>query len=391
MPPPANPLSKEDLTAKVKEFPVNYGASIVGITTLETLAGGPPSTDLTYVLEGARSAVTFVVPLDEGKTCDYLGKVDRAGHQKDYTRTSIIADGIAAQLASFMRQFGHETIAVMQNLVFRNDKPGDLKKRIPNISHRYLAVRGGVGWFGFSGNVLTPDHGPNVILVSVVTAAELIPTDPLPPEDNYCDDCQACNSSCPSGFFRYGKTDKVTVTMGGVDFAYTQRSSYDRCSYVCSGQTGLHASGKWSTWSPARFPIPKNDEDLAPVRREAFAAWSERPELPGGGMQSPITYGKTQRDVPLTCGNCMHVCHPDPEERKRRTELLRNGGVIVQLDDGSLEAVSPEEAKGQIAAMEPERRTLYETPHPEDFDLKRYFGLWHHSQYDKEKGESARL
>ena len=391
MPPPANPLSKEDLTAKVKEFPVNYGASIVGITTLETLAGGPPSTDLTYVLEGARSAVTFVVPLDEGKTCDYLGKVDRAGHQKDYTRTSIIADGIAAQLASFMRQFGHETIAVMQNLVFRNDKPGDLKKRIPNISHRYLAVRGGVGWFGFSGNVLTPDHGPNVILVSVVTAAELIPTDPLPPEDNYCDDCQACNSSCPSGFFRYGKTDKVTVTMGGVDFAYTQRSSYDRCSYVCSGQTGLHASGKWSTWSPARFPIPKNDEDLAPVRREAFAAWSERPELPGGGMQSPITYGKIQRDVTLTCGNCMHVCHPDPEERKRRTELLRNGGVIVQLDDGSLEAVSPEEAKGQIAAMEPERRTLYETPHPEDFDLKRYFGLWHHSQYDKEKGESARL
>ncbi len=391
MPPPANPLSKEDLTAKVKEFPVNYGASIVGITTLETLAGGPPSTDLTYVLEGARSAVTFVVPLDEGKTCDYLGKVDRAGHQKDYTRTSIIADGIAAQLASFMRQFGHETIAVMQNLVFRNDKPGDLKKRIPNISHRYLAVRGGVGWFGFSGNVLTPDHGANVILVSVVTAAELIPTDPLPPEDNYCDDCQACNSSCPSGFFRYGKTDKVTVTMGGVDFAYTQRSSYDRCSYVCSGQTGLHASGKWSTWSPARFPIPKNDEDLAPVRREAFAAWSERPELPGGGMQSPITYGKIQRDVTLTCGNCMHVCHPDPEERKRRTELLHNGGVIVQLDDGSLEAVSPEEAKGQIAAMEPERRTLYETPHPEDFDLKRYFGLWHHSQYDKEKGESARL
>ncbi len=87
----------------------------------------------------------------------------------------------------------------------------------------------------------------------------------------------------------------------------------------------------------------------------------------------------------------MHVCHPDPEERKRRTELLRNGGVIVQLDDGSLEAVSPEEAKEHIAAMEPERRTLYETPHPEDFDLKQYFGLRHHSQYDKEKGESAGL
>ncbi len=153
----------------------------------------------------------------------------------------------------------------------------------------------------------------------------------------------------------------------------------------------MHASGKWSTWSPARFLIPTNDEDLDPIRSGAFAAWSERPELPGGGMQSPITYGKTQRDVTLTCGNCMHVCHPDPEERKRRMELLRNGGVIVQLDDGSLEAVSPEETKEHVAAMEPERRTLYETPHPEDFDLKQYFGLRHHSQYDKEKGEPARL
>ncbi|MCP4468698.1 MAG: hypothetical protein GY813_18375 [Halieaceae bacterium] len=64
---------------------------------------------------------------------------------------------------------------------------------------------------------------------------------------------------------------------------------------------------------------------------------------------------------------------------------------MVQREGGRLEAVSPEEAKGQIAAMERERRTLYDSPHPEDFDLKRYFGLWHHSQYDKEKGESARL
>ena len=385
MPPPARPLSKEDLTSKVREFPVNYGATIVGITTVDTLAGGPPSTDLSYVLDQARSAVTFAVPLDEDKTRDYLSKIDRAGHQKDYTRASVIADGIAAQLASFLQQFGHPSVAVMQNLVFRNDKPGDLDHRTPPISHKYLAVRGGVGWFGFSGNVLTPDHGPNVILVSVVTAAELIPTDPLPPEDNYCDDCQACNASCPSGFFRNSKTDKVTVTIGGVDFTYTNYRDYGRCSYVCSGQTGLHASGKWSTWSPARFPIPTDDEDLAPIREEAFEAWSQRPELPGGGMQSPITYSKTQRDVTLTCGNCMHVCHPDPEERKRRLELLKQGGVIIQYDDGGLRAVSPEEAKEHIAAMEPERRALYEISHPQDFDPKQYSCLRHHSQYGKEK------
>lgn len=380
--PPAKPLSTEDLTFKVKQFPINYGASIVGITTTETLAGGPPSTDLSYVLDEARSAITFAVPLDPNKTRDYLSKADRAGHQQDYTRTTIIADGIAAQLASFIRQFGPAAVAVMQNLVFRNDSPGDLDKRAPDISHKYLAVRGGVGWFGFSGNVLTPEHGPNVVLCSVVTDAELIPTDPLPPEDNYCDDCQACNASCPSGFFRFGVKNKVTVTMGGVDFTYTARGDYSRCSYVCSGETGLHPSGKWSTWSPARFPIPKDDANLAAIRKEGAEAWRDRPELPGGGMQSPVTYGKTHRDVTLTCGNCMHVCHPDPEERKRRLKLLQHGGVIIQQEDGSLQAVSPEEAKAHIATMDPARRALYETSHPEDFDGKEYFGVKHHSQYD---------
>ncbi len=78
VPPPAKPLSREDLTLKVKEFPINYGASIVGITTLVTLAGGPPSTDLTYVLEEARSAVTFAVPLDALCQDARLFKQDRS-------------------------------------------------------------------------------------------------------------------------------------------------------------------------------------------------------------------------------------------------------------------------------------------------------------------------
>jgi hypothetical protein len=60
-----------------------------------------------------------------------------------------------------------------------------------------------------------------------------------------------------------------------------------------------------------------------------------------------------------TCGNCQIVCVPDKAERKKRYELLANGGVIVQHEDGTLEAVSNEEAQIRLAAMEPERRALY--------------------------------
>lgn len=46
-----------------------------------------------------------------------------------------------------------------------------------------------------------------------------------------------------------------------------------------------------------------------------------------------------------TCSNCHFVCHPDKEVRKARYKMLTDSGVIIQEPDGTLKAVSPEEAK----------------------------------------------
>ena len=40
--------------------------------------------------------------------------------------------------------------------------------------------------------------------------------------------------------------------------------------------------------------------------------------------------------------------------------MLTKSGVIVENPDGSREAVSAEEAKKRLAAMDPETRALYE-------------------------------
>ena len=63
--------------------------------------------------------------------------------------------------------------------------------------------------------------------------------------------------------------------------------------------------------------------------------------------------------VELTCGNCQLICHPDKDIRKERYKLLTESGVIVQNPDGTLEAVSPEEAAKRLAEMRPEDRALY--------------------------------
>jgi epoxyqueuosine reductase QueG len=337
------------------DFVMTQGACVAGVTTTDTLAGGPPSTDLEYVLPGAKSAVTFAVPLDREKIERYLSKQDHAGHQEDNVRTNLLATGIAVGLATYLDQHGCPSFAVAANAVYRKDTPRGMLDFMPDISHRYLAVRSGVGWFGLSGNVITNTYGAAVILGSVVTTAELQPTEPLPPAEKYCDECKLCLASCLSGLMH--KKDLTTVTIGGIEFSYSKRRTYHRCDLVCGGFTGLSNNGKWSTWSPGRFQIPHKDEEFLPALQKAVMNSWGRPEI-GGGFHHPAMPG--YRKLNFTCGNCQLVCHPDREERKRRHKLLTKSGVVVQMADGSLRAVSPEIADRHLAEMPSERRGYYE-------------------------------
>ncbi|MBW2284596.1 MAG: epoxyqueuosine reductase, partial [Deltaproteobacteria bacterium] len=48
-----------ELSRLVLDYVKCEGACAAGIATVDTLAGGPPSADMTYVLPGAKSAVCF--------------------------------------------------------------------------------------------------------------------------------------------------------------------------------------------------------------------------------------------------------------------------------------------------------------------------------------------
>ena len=341
------------------DFLKTQGASVVGISTRETLAGGPPSTDLEYVLPGARSAVTFAVPMDQEKIERYLAKQDHAGHQDDNTHTNVFTSGLAVSLAEYWKQRGIPSYGCLSNAVYRPDTPRGMLDFLPDISHRYLAVASGVGWFGFSGNVITKEHGAAVILGSVVTSAELIPTEPLPEEDKYCDECQLCRASCASGLMH--PKEKTTVTLGDREYSYSRRRSYHRCDLVCGGFTGLSKKRKWSTWSPGRFEVPEDDDEVQPALLQALLATAPRPAI-AGGFHAVAMPGL--RVLNVTCANCQLLCHPERDERKRRYKLLTKGGVVVQNSDGSLEAVTPKQAEKRLAAMSPEQRAMYEKAEP---------------------------
>ncbi len=69
-------MEMKELSNLLIKMVVEYGACSAGISTIETLEGGPASTDLTYVLEGAKSALTFAIPLKQSTIEPYLMKKD---------------------------------------------------------------------------------------------------------------------------------------------------------------------------------------------------------------------------------------------------------------------------------------------------------------------------
>jgi epoxyqueuosine reductase len=228
----------------------------------------------------------------------------------------------------------------------------------PDISHRYVAVRSGVGSFGWSGNVGIKGYGAAIILDTTVTSAELEPTDPIAEEDSFCDKCKLCVSSCPSGFFDKKKTEEVTL--GGKTFTHAARNSYSLCFLVCGGFTGISRDGKWSTFSPGRMEVPENatEEDLSARLKKAVAnyrQWPKRSDGDGGYVNESL------KDVTirLTCGCCQTVCAKDKKARNENYKLLKNSGCVIQRENGDIVVLPPEEAAKEFEKMSPEHKALY--------------------------------
>ncbi len=64
------------------------------------------------------------------------------------------------------------------------------------IPCKTTAVRCGLGSQGKNTLLVTPDHGPRVMLVSILTSAELDVDAPF--EGDLCEDCEKCITACPT-------------------------------------------------------------------------------------------------------------------------------------------------------------------------------------------------
>ena len=94
----------EKITRRVKALARCYGASAVGVTTIRKLEGGPPSTDLTYVLGAAKSAVSYAVPLDKNHIEDWFGKNGHKAHLQNNIQANVMASGISPEMRALYEE-----------------------------------------------------------------------------------------------------------------------------------------------------------------------------------------------------------------------------------------------------------------------------------------------
>lgn len=343
------------LNKEIENFLTKRGAIKIGFATLETLADGPPSVDLTYILSEAKSAISFALPLDREIIRKFLAKKLWHEAEVDDIETNTKIHRISQDLVKWLEKKGFKAGAAAVNNVYRYEIKDWKKEMYPELSHRYIAAVSGVGSFGWSGNIGIKNYGTAILLGTVVTSAELSPTERIPPEENFCTICKICVASCSASMF--DAKEETEIIIGGQKFSYSKRNNKSRCQLVCGGFSGLHKSGKWSTWSPGRFKIPEDERKILETLTTAFIKYMKWPERkPPGGFENPISKNVKLR---LTCGMCQKVCWGNEKETRKNYELLTNSGCVLQKPNGDIVVLPPDKAQKMLNEFPEKHRNLY--------------------------------
>ncbi len=96
---------------------------------------------------------------------------------------------LASIVSSFLNQSGYRTLPIA--VADRTDE----ENALPSVSHKMIAHIAGLGWIGKNCLLITPQHGPRLRLISILTNAPLETVDN--PLTQRCGECKACVTICP--------------------------------------------------------------------------------------------------------------------------------------------------------------------------------------------------
>jgi len=230
-PPGADP---GELKRRIIEFCIQQGADLVGFASVDRWdeeGSVPPEFRPRALFPDTET----VIVLGIGMPLPIVETTPSILHKELYDTANIELDQIAFRLVRFLNKLGYPSY------YFTRDGYGSLKvlkKRMAAaFGHVKAGYFAGLGTIGLSNNLLTPEFGSRVRLISVFTSARLEPSPMI--EKELCIRCLACVKCCPKQAIKprkdriVGDLDKIACTEMAQEL--TRRRCYPCgiCTKVC--------------------------------------------------------------------------------------------------------------------------------------------------------------
>jgi epoxyqueuosine reductase len=181
------------LAKQIEEMARDKGASHFGIVDLKTASDFIAAQGGEW-LRQFPFAVTAAVPMID-TWVDALSQQSNPTVMQSYAEMLEVIDrrwlSIAYDITLLLQNAGYRALPIAEHAMDRSIYRGI-------FSHKLAAHLAGFGWIGKNTLLITPDRGPRVRLMSVLTTARLTPTQPgIVLGYDGCGDCRLCIDICP--------------------------------------------------------------------------------------------------------------------------------------------------------------------------------------------------
>ncbi len=222
------------LTSKLKSFILENGMDLVGFAPTERWADAPFLLTPEAILPGSKFVIVAGLHITDTHT-EMGGEptphdAGPGGMLLDY---NALLDRIAYRTGKLLEDYGYKAVPIASSNIWRYRLfPGVPRVFSPDLSHIHASAAAGLTQLGWTGLAISPEFGPRIRFVSIVTDAELVPT-PMYDKSELCDMCMDCVRACPSAALRkdFITKEPVVCKIGDKEFKYANKNIW-RCAWA---------------------------------------------------------------------------------------------------------------------------------------------------------------